>query len=303
MEYRYVHGPYTGKHKITGIPATYRGHPVVEGTIRGRRGGRRVYGTIRDRTIDLRRSSAKPPENKILVKDKMGTKIYMYKKKSKKPKQRGIVRRYIPATLAPKRKLVRMKTSINATLQCTDGVIDKMSINMFNFQDPFSAFSTQQPLGFDQWKTLYNSAVVVGLKVVARIHNRSAVAIITGITACNETQGTGTLTNSNHYQETKGTKSRLLSPDVDHLTMFHKVGTKRHIGVKNLMDEDEFHCLDLANETAPQRTSYFHLWAQPIDQTTSLIDASSNSPQVNVTAEYIILLHDQIIPTTRPTHT
>lgn len=303
MESRYIHGPYTGKHKVEGIPATYRGSPVVTQYIRGRRGGRRFYGRIRGNKIDLRRGSAKPSENKILSKSNMGTKIYMYKKKSKKnKKQRGIIRPYIPATIAPKKKLVRVKSSQYGTIDNTAGAVGRTLVNMFNICDPFSSASAQQPLGYDQWKALYNAAVVVGVKVVARIHNRSAVAVIAGITACNEDQGTTVLSNYEHYQEVKGTKSRLLSPDVDHTIIFMKVGTKRHVGVKNIMDEDEWHCLDLASETAPVRTAYFHLWAQPMDQSTALTDASSNSVQINYTVEYIVLLHDQIIPSTRPTH-
>lgn len=301
--HRYVRPPIGVIHeRVVGVPATYGGEKIPVAYVRGRRGGRRYYGQIRGNVVDIRQSSAKKPENKIFTKDKMGTKIYMTQKKKKKTKQRGIVKRFIPATIAPKRKLVRVKASQYGTIECPAGAIGKTPVNMFNICDPFSASSNQQPLGYDQWQTLYNSAVVLGVKLVARIHNRSTVAVITGITACNEGQGTTTLTDYEHYQEIKGTKSRLLSPDVDHTTMFMKVNTKKHVGVRKIMDEDEWHCLDLANETAPVRTAYFHLWAQPMDQATALTNASTNSVQVNYTVEYIILLHDQIIPSTRPTH-
>lgn len=160
---------------------------------------------------------------------------------------------------------------------------------MFDVTDPWGGNGNQQFLGYDQWKTLYKKAVVLGIKVTATCHNKGSVAAIFGVTPMPESQSTTALTSYHHYQEYPATKSRLMSNDLDHTTLVHKVGTAKHVGVKKLMDEDAYHC-DLANETGPSKFACYHIWFQPVDQTTAC------AGEIVVVAEFLIRLFDPVVP-------
>lgn len=204
-------------------------------------------------------------------------------------RRRGIVRRRIPRALTSLTRIVRARAVGATTHPCTSGAINVTTVSMFDVTDPFVGAGSGQPLGYDQWKSLYNKGYVVGLKVTLRAHNTGTVAVMYGITPLPESQGASTLTPYNYYMELPGTKARILSPDVDHGVLVSKVSTRKHVHVKNLQDEDTFH-FDLDNETAPTRGAYFHLWVQPIDA------SSTNSVQFVYTAEYLIRLFDPIVP-------
>lgn len=175
------------------------------------------------------------------------------------------------------------------TYACTTGALEAKSVKMFGFDDAWKALGAEQPLGYDGYKVFYRKGVTLGVKIVARIHNKGTAGIMCGITPMPESQADNGLTSFQHYMELPATKSRLLSADVDHTVLFHKVGTARHVGVKKLKDEDAFH-VDLPNETTSTRDAYIHVWAQPIDQTTT------NAVEVVVTVEFLILLFDYIVP-------
>lgn len=204
-------------------------------------------------------------------------------------RRRGIIRRRLPRALAPARKVVRLKCVFESTLTCTSGALAYNAFKMFDITDPMGASSAFQPLGYDQWKTLYNKGVVIGVKVTSRVHNKGTAGVMFGLTAMPENQSSTGLTLLNHYMELPQTKSRLLSPDVDHGIVSLRVNTGRHVAVKKLLDEDAFH-VDLDGEVAPTRDAWFHLWVQPIDK------ATTNSVEQVTTLEYLILLFDPIVP-------
>lgn len=310
MVYSYPGGLYTAHHsyrytgkRVTGIPATIGGKRVVSGTYRARGPGFIRRGEFKDGKEVSSRKVGKSSEKEILVSNKMGkTKVIVNYKKGKKNKKQGVIRKYIPATIQPKRKLVRFKTVNYGTIENASGALASWYISLLDITDPFGAGSNQQPLGYDQWKTLYKQGVVIGSKVTIRYHNRSTVSYMVGITPCSVNQGNTPLSNYEHYMEAKGTKARLLSPDIDHTTMFHKVSTKKHLGLRNLMDEISYHNTDLDAESGPNVDCFWHIWAQPQDQSSSTSNAGATSIQLVMTAEYIVLLHDPIVPSTRPTH-
>lgn len=204
-------------------------------------------------------------------------------------RRRGVVRRRIPRTLTSQTRLVRARAVGTTVMPCTSGAIGYIAVSMFDVTDPFVGAGSGQPLGYDQWKSIYNKGYVVGCKVTLRAHNAGTAAVMYGITPCPESQGVTSLTPYNYYMELPGTTARILSPDVDHGVLSMKVSTRKHVHVRDLKDEDSFH-FDLDNETAPTRNAYFHLWVQPIDTSTT------NSVQFVYTAEYLIRLYDPIVP-------
>lgn len=210
--------------------------------------------------------------------------------KKRNRKRRGIIRRRIPRVLAPRQKLIRLRTVLDyPTLTSTNGALAAIACSMFDITDPFVGLATNQPLGYDQIKNFYNRAYVVGAKCTIRVHNTGSVAIMYGVTPMPESAGTTTLTPFEHYAELPATKMRILSPDVDHGVLVSQVSTARHVHVSRLKDEDAFH-VDLDNETPPTRQAYFHIWQQPLDKTTT------TTANLVVSLEYLIAVYDPIIP-------
>lgn len=246
-----------------------------------------TYGRRKKPTVSVGREEADKT-----IQEFLGDRYKMprkYGRKRVKKTKKGIVRRYIPRAIVPKRKIVRFKAVTNFTPTLTSGAIDVAPIQMNSFDDPFMALTDAQPLGYDQWKALYKYAHVIGSKVTIRAFNSGSSSILLGITPMSLNQGTTELTLFDHYMECPGTKTKLLSPDVDHVTMFHKINVKKHLGVKNLLDTNEYR-VDLPGEVAPTKMCYWHVWAQSQDRSTS------GSAIITMTAEYVIVLHDYITP-------
>lgn len=229
----------------------------------------------------------------IGIEQQMAKYKYKYKKAGKRGnRKRGIIKPKIPGAIAPRRKMIRARAVNYATFTNTSGALDQESIKMLDFADPFATGGAGQPLGYDQWKALYNKGVVIGSKVVVRFHNPSTVAVMVGITPVSDSAINTSFDNYEHYMEAKGTKTRVLSPDVDHVTMFTKYSTKKFYGLNDIMDDISYHVTDLASETGPAIDGRYRVWCQPMDQSST----PSAAVQAVITAEYVILLHDPIVP-------
>lgn len=211
-----------------------------------------------------------------------------YKKKQKK--KRGVIRKRIPRTLQDRTKLIRVRASQYVPISMTSGAISGVSIQANSCDDPFTTGGTGQPLGYDQWKSLYRSAYVVGSKVDVTVHNADSQSVVFGITPMPLSQGTSFLSNYEHYREMDGTRSRLLSPDVDHARLISQVSTKKHLHRRNIVDENDLK-LDLVNESQPVDTFYWHFWIQPTNQIVTV-----NSTECILDVEYYVLLTDPIVP-------
>lgn len=182
-----------------------------------------------------------------------------------------------------------MKVVKPFAITCTSGACEVRSVKMFDITDPWKANGAEQPLGGDQLRQLYKKAVVVGVKIIVRMHNKGSAGVMFGVTPMPESQADNGLTSLQHYMELPATKARLLSPEMDHAIIAHKVGTARHVGVKKLRDEDAFHC-DFAGEVGPTRDAYIHTWVQPVDQTTT------NAVECVITVEFLVSLWDMVVP-------
>lgn len=261
------------------LPATYRGTRVPERIFRSQtRGYQLPY--VSGQTASI--VGGKKSLSNIMVK---------YSRK-RRTKRRGALKKRIPATLTPRRKLVRCSVTEYVTTDGTSGALDKINISVNDITDPFHTDSTNQPLGYDQWKTLYKQAVVVGGKLTVRAYNPNTYPVMVGVSTAPESQSTTGLSTYEHYMELGGTKARILSPDVDHVTYSKKWSVKKFFGLKKLMDEQDVHVTDLTSQTAPTREGQIHVWAQPLDQTVTL----TTSCQFVIKVDYIIMLHDPIIP-------
>lgn len=161
-------------------------------------------------------------------------------------------------------------------------------MNGTNIIDPLQGNGTAQPLGFDQWKALYNSAKVLGTKIVVQCHNAGNASVIVGVSR-QEEDGSLLPTSFDQAIEIPGTKYKFLSPDVDRAILSMSGSTKKMLNLTNLKDEDAIKN-DIVSDTEPTRSYNYLVWSQPHDKTTA------GDLELIITMYYVILLYDRITP-------
>lgn len=209
-------------------------------------------------------------------------------------KRRGRRNRRIPRALVPATKIVRLKVvDVGIRDYSASSNLQGYAYSIMNVYDPLAGHGTAQPLGFDQLAALYKRGVVLGLRVTLRIHNQSNVSMLVGITPMKENMGSTLLTEHEHYMEAAGTRSLLLSPEMDVRVLTASVSTRRHFAVSKLKDAEDLHFL--LSGTGPTRDAYVHLWAQPTNTGVTPTEGTDKVEFVT-TLEYLVLLSDPIIP-------
>lgn len=211
------------------------------------------------------------------------------RRKQRRRFRRGMVKRRIPRSIAPSQKIIRMRATryFNLTVASTTALEQTASIN--DITDPWGGSGSGQPLYYDQVSALYKTAIVIGAKVRGKFYNHSTAAMVVGI-SLKPFQNTTTINSYEHFQEMVPTRSRILSPDVDHGNLSLGTSVKKYFKVNNVRDEENLSC-DLATESGPSWSSNFSIWVQRLDQA-----VTSSQVQATVTVEYIVLLRDRIIP-------
>lgn len=212
------------------------------------------------------------------------------RRRFRRRRRRGIIRRRLPRVLASRQKVVRGRVCDSFTSAGgAAGAIETRLLNVMAIPDPTSGHAALQFLGYDQWSQLYRKGVVIGVQMTVRVHNKGSVAMMFGICPMPENKSNGTLSTFQHYLEMGQTKTRLLSPDVDNQVLTYKLGTRRWLHVKSLMDEDAFHST-LATEAEPTRTFWITTFFQPVDQATQC------AYEAVITYDFLIRLFDPIVP-------
>lgn len=230
-------------------------------------------------------------ENNISLKQ-MAKYKYKYKnKKSSKSKKKGIIKKPIPRSLTPATKLIRCKASqLYSFTSPAAGLIKMLPVQANSVIDPFVASGAGRPLGYDSWSSLYRTAIVVGCKIKTTWWNNQNTAIVVGVSFPGKDEGTTALDDYEYYRETPRTNSRIFSPDVDHGIVVNKCSTKKVLGLKDLVDNNQLH-INLSTDSDPSEMHYAHIWMQPMDQSST----PSQVPCI-VDVEYIVLLTNPKVP-------
>lgn len=210
-----------------------------------------------------------------------------YRRKPKRKARRYIKRRRVPRMLVPQSKVFRMRTTDYQTLGAT-GAINILKIAANSIADPFIASGAQRPLYYNELKTLYRTAIVLGAKVKVKCHNSGTPAIIFGVTKM-PYDYSATIDSWEYAEEVGKTKSRILSNDVDHGYLQIGMGIKNHFRVSNITDGSEYSA-DIENNGEPSKRAEIFVWAQAMDQT------SVWTCDCHVTIDYIVLARDPYIP-------
>lgn len=200
--------------------------------------------------------------------------------------------RRIPPTLAPRKKLVRLKLCQGIALDPgAGGTIATVNFALNDIKDPEGASGTQQPLGFDQWAGLYQKFCVVGAKVWLKMY--SSDATYTHVYGMHATTEANALTSFEHYRELPNTKMKMLSPDMDHNGMLGKYSIKRLSGCKHLLSEERYWGSttgDPSGAASPDELVYLQVFAQPLQGQDGAVQRGY------ITIEYLIVFFDPVIP-------
>lgn len=207
--------------------------------------------------------------------------------------RRGRLRRVQRAvSLWPASRLVKLRL-VKAFTSTPDGAGQIKTHTLFfnTLNDPTSGMGDGLPLGLDQWAALYRRYCVVGARVFVKVHNvTSTGAVAYGLTAY-EPGNTTAPASHEEAMELPHTRSRILSPDMDHSGLGLSWSAKRAFKVKNLKDASELHGELSLTPTSPTKTARLYLWSQDVNST------ETHTIEGFLTMEFIVLLMDRINPT------
>lgn len=210
----------------------------------------------------------------------------VYKKRTFKRRPR---RNIIPRAIVPASRVAQVQTTEHLTFTGTTGAIDTKQINWNVITDPFVGSSANQPLYYDQIKTMYRTAIVLGAKITVQMHNNSStVPIVCGLYV--EPYDTSTsVTSYEYFRELPWTgRQRVLSSDVDVAYLSQKISAKKYFkqGVKT---EEDFRA-DIENDGSPTKIGKARLFIQALDQ------SSTATALAVVTIQQIVKFLDPYTP-------
>lgn len=192
-------------------------------------------------------------------------------------------------TMQPKTIVRELKTVTYAALNPGAGTLAQVQFQLNSAYDPTGSVDTEQPRFYDQYTAMYSYNCVVGYKIFieAATSGDDAVACCIGFTPTTTTTNQG---NYKAYKELPGTKSTILTKDIDK-TSFGTAGSiKKWLmprGGRILTERD----LCAVTGTNPNQILYGHLWAETIDLTAdpALINCI-------VTIKQIVVFFNPVVP-------
>lgn len=157
----------------------------------------------------------------------------------------------------------KMRTVKHVNLNPIAAALTLVQLKLNSTFDPHGSAGATQPLGFDQYSTLYKKSAVIGWSVELEIVTvDNSIPTKVGFTPMTQSSG---LSAYEHYMELPSTVSTVMTPDIDKAHLRSRGGVKRWLlppGGKLMTDDT----LYVTNDTAdPTRILYGHLWAQAMD--------------------------------------
>lgn len=184
---------------------------------------------------------------------------------------------------------MKVKTTDHLTFTSTTGAIDTKQINWNNMVDPFVGSSANQPLYYDQIKTMYRTAIVLGAKVTVQFHNNSSTVPIVAGLYIEPFDTTNVPTDYEYFREVswKG-RQRIITSDIDVVVLSQKVSGKKYFR-QSLKTEEDFR-QDIETDQAPSKIGKMRCFVQSLDQSTT------GTALAVVTIEQVVKLLDPYTP-------
>lgn len=212
------------------------------------------------------------------------------KRRAVRRSRRRIQRKYKIPTLQPKTHTLVMKSCHYESLDGGAGALTVSTHALNGCNDPWLSADSIQPLGFDQWSTLYRKYCVIGWKArVEVVTTDNTNSIVVGYCPLDSSTA---LASYMHYKEATGNKSVIMTPDIDKAEFWIKGGVERILlGSKKrgrMLTDTSLYADVTAN---PTRVLYGHLYCQSL---TGSADAAV--VYVNITLYQTVVWFDPIIP-------
>lgn len=211
-------------------------------------------------------------------------------KRRRQRRRRGRGRKGRAILTWPRYRLVKFRVVTTFNISSVGGVLNTRNIVSSSLADPHQSMGSNLPLGLDQWAAMYKKYVVVGARHFVKVHNvTSTGAVVYGLTL-RQPDETADLASAEAYLEHQNTRSRMLSPDMDHSGLGIAYSAKRYWRVRKFMDAEQLHGGLSTTPTAPARMAYTTLWFQDVST------AGDYTVEGFVTTEYVALLFDPVTP-------
>lgn len=222
-------------------------------------------------------------------------------RRNRRRKRFGRQRRRRITTLWPRTKLikVRMATATTITAAAGGASAGTYIIKANSLNDPFGTGGDSIGYGIDQWSNFYEKYTVVASKCWVRVHASAVTGSVSFGVALKDNNTAKTVDLD--YIEGPLSRTKMLSPDVDHTAVGISFKGKRFFRVRKWMDVADDYGASLGGTAGapapadPSNVAYYHLYGQDVSR------ADGATFDVIVTLEYVILLHDPREVTDRST--
>lgn len=190
---------------------------------------------------------------------------------------------YAPSGM-PTQRIAKLRYAEQTTITSTSGVLDSIRFRANGIFDPNVDIGGHQPMGFDQWSTLFNHYVVLGSKLTMSIVPFDAGGGPCATGAYLTDGSTVPYTSASEFMEAKKGTVKLISPDQRKATyVVSKFSAKKFYNVKDV--KDNVSRIGSPVSADPSDQAYYVIWVQNRDGSTS-------SYSVLVQIDYIVLFSE-----------
>lgn len=220
------------------------------------------------------------------------TRMAYRQRRRKTRRRRGGRRRYRRITPTwPRSKLVKFRVVSTFALTDANGQLVTRNIQASSLSDPHTTLGSNLPLGLDQWAAMYKKYCVVKSTHYVKAHDvTSTGAVVFGLTL-RQPNESAALASAEAYLEAPNTRSKMLTPDVDHAGLGITYYAKRYWHTRTLLDHEDLHGAFSTSPSDPAKMAYVDLW------TANVIGSDGTSTlEGHMTSEYTVLLFDPVTP-------
>lgn len=182
-------------------------------------------------------------------------------------------RNYIPRTITPDSKMIKMRYAFTAQMNPSSGATAMINVKANDLYAPSTGTGSHRPLGFDQIMALYERFCVVGSKISVAFESNQSSSAIVGIALRNSTtsesvqDNTASQTNEGLLERnrTKWTYASSSKEGAPIARVSQKFGLKKFFHLKSINDNignarDEGSAWGLAN-ASPTQLAYYNIFA------------------------------------------
>ena len=179
----------------------------------------------------------------------------------------------------------------NQSVSINPGAAGTAAANVFRANSIFDPDYTgvgHQPLGTDEWFTMYQHATIIGSKITARFVATSTTE--TNICGIALTSTTGISTAAGHLMEKRDSYYKVLGTinGKNTVTVVNKYSPKKYFGYRNPMSLGNLRHTDSTN---PSEDVLFQVYVAPAD-----LSSDNSAIVANITIEYIVVFAEPTQP-------